>query len=123
MYQQYSRSFVNNERRQLGIEQGIINAWKLASAKHYRQFSHDSSDKKGVNIICTSILVEYKSTMIDSVEVRGETEFRILSAADLPKDETALGNFNSVILVLEYLREKLTMYTHHYCCCDLAGDV
>ena len=46
MYEKYSRSFINKERRQLGIEQGIINAWKLASAKYYRQFFNDSSDKK-----------------------------------------------------------------------------
>jgi len=108
MYEKYSRSFINKERRQLGIEQGIINAWKLASAKYYRQFFNDSSDKKGANIMCTSILVEYESTEVGGVNVRGETELLILSAADLPKDKTALGNFNSVQLLLEYLKEKLT---------------
>ena len=119
MYEKYSRSFINKERRQLGIEQGIINAWKLAKAKYYRQFFNDSSDKKGANIMCTSILVEYASTKVDGVDVRGETELLILSAADLPRDKTALGNFNSVQLVLEYLKEKLTMFTQH---CKVQGD-
>ena len=119
MYEKFSRSFINKERRQLGIEQGIINACKLAKAKYYRQFFNDSSDKKGANIMCTSILVEYASTKVDGVDVRGETELLILSAADLPRDKTALGNFNSVQLVLEYLKEKLTMFTQH---CKVQGD-
>ena len=58
--------------------------------------------------MCTSILVEYESTEVGGVNVRGETELLILSAADLPKNKTALGNFNSVQLLLEYLKEKLT---------------
>ena len=54
---------------------GVLNAWKLASAKRYRKFFNDGSDKNGVNIMCTSILVEYGN---------GETELIIPTAADLP---------------------------------------
>ena len=59
LHETYNQTFINNERRQLGIEQGVLNAWKLASAKYYREFFNDGSDKNGVNIMCTSLLVEY----------------------------------------------------------------
>ena len=98
----FSQTFLNNERRQVGIEQGVLNAWKLAYAVYYRQFFNDGSDKNGVNIMCTSILVVYAN---------GECEFIILTAADPPRDKTARGGFNSVMLVLEYHRQKLTMFT------------
>ena len=112
LHETYNQTFINNERRQLGIEQGVLNAWKLASAKYYREFFNDGSDKNGVNIMCTSLLVEYAN---------GENELIILTAADLPRDKTARGGFNSVMLALEYHRQKLAMFTKF--CNDKRIDV
>jgi len=112
LHETHTQTFINNERRQLGIEQGILNAWKLSSAKYYREFFNDGSDKNGVNIMCTSLLVEYAN---------GENELIILTAADLPRDKTARGGFNSVMLALEYHRQKLVMFTKF--CNDKRIDV
>ena len=43
---EYSRTFLNRERQQLFIEQGVLNAVKLAVAKYWRQFFNDASEKR-----------------------------------------------------------------------------
>ena len=58
--------------------------------------------------MCTSLLVEYAN---------GENELIILTAADLPRDK----RFNSVMLALEYHRQKLAMFTKF--CNDKRIDV
>jgi len=54
-----SRTSLNKERQQLFIEQGVLNAFKLASAKYYREFFNDASDKKGTNIMSSTVLAEF----------------------------------------------------------------
>ena len=105
-----SQTSVNNERRQLFIEQSVLNAIKLGQCKYIRQFNNDGSEKNGIDVMCSSVIVEYSD---------GTCELIVLTAADLPKDKTALGGFNSIVLTFAYHQEKLRMFTDF---CRAAGE-